>query len=263
MCRNNLVKTRTLRLLQPQLPCLKRIKPVRLRPDENRAHKGLIERVEFLNSVLDFALHLDTHLADIISQYGVWTYAILFLVIFCETGLVVAPFLPGDSLLFASGALAASGSMQIFLLVPLLICASVLGDTTNYTIGYNFGHKFLMKRDSKIFKRQYIDKTQGYFEKYGAKTMVIARFVPIVRTFAPFMAGVGKMKPKTFAMFIVLGATLWVSVCSSAGYFFGNLEIVKKHFGLVIVAIIAISVLPAVIEVIRHKRGEARAKGTV
>jgi membrane-associated protein len=219
--------------------------------------------VEFLHSVLDFALHLDTHLAEIISQYGVWTYAILFLVIFCETGLVVAPFLPGDSLLFASGALAAAGSMEVLVLYPLLICASILGDTTNYTIGYNFGHRFLANRNSRIFKRSYIEKTQGYFEKYGAKTMVIARFVPIVRTFAPFMAGVGKMKPRTFALFIVIGAMAWVSVCLLTGYFFGNLEIVKKHFGLVVIAIIFISVLPAVIEVIRHKRGNARAKGAV
>lgn len=216
--------------------------------------------MEFLHSALDFVLHLDTHLADIISQYGVWTYAILFLVIYSETGLVVAPFLPGDSLLFASGALAASGSMEIFIVYPLLICASVLGDSTNYTIGYNFGHKFLANRNSRIFKREYIEKTQGYYEKYGAKTMVIARFVPIVRTFAPFMAGVGKMKPRTFVTYIIIGATLWVSVCMLTGYFFGNLEIVKKHFGLVVIAIIIISVLPAVVEVIRHKRQKARTE---
>ncbi len=219
--------------------------------------------MEFLHSALDFVLHLDTHLADIISQYGVWTYAILFLVIYSETGLVVAPFLPGDSLLFASGALAAAGSMEILIVYPLLICASVLGDTTNYTIGYNFGHRFLMNRDSKIFKREYIEKTQGYYEKYGAKTMVIARFVPIVRTFAPFMAGVGKMKPRTFATYIVIGATLWVSVCMLTGYFFGNLEFVKKHFGMVIIAIIIISVLPAVVEIIRHKLQKAKSEKPV
>jgi membrane-associated protein len=216
--------------------------------------------VEFLKAVLDFALHLDTELAQIIAQYGAWTYVILFLVIFCETGLVVTPFLPGDSLLFTCGALAAVGAISVWVLFPLLIVASICGDTCNYTIGYNFGHKFLVKRDSKIFKRQYIDKTQQYYDKYGAKTMVIARFIPIVRTFAPFMAGVGKMKTRTFAIYIVIGATLWVSICMWSGYLFGNVPFVKKHFSLVILAIIVISVIPAVIEVIRHKRAEAKAK---
>jgi membrane-associated protein len=217
--------------------------------------------VEFLKAVLDFALHLDTELAQIIAQYGAWTYVILFLVIFCETGLVVTPFLPGDSLLFASGALAAIGAINVWVLFPLLIAASICGDTCNYSIGYNFGHKFLMKRDSKIFKRKYIDKTQEYYDKYGAKTMVIARFIPIVRTFAPFMAGVGKMKVRTFAMFIVIGATLWVSICLWSGYLFGDLPFVKKHFSIVILAIIGISVVPAIVEIIRHKMAARKAGG--
>jgi membrane-associated protein len=217
--------------------------------------------VEFLKAVLDFALHLDTELAQIISQYGVWTYGILFLVIFCETGLVVTPFLPGDSLLFAAGALAAVGAIDIMVLYPVLIIASICGDSCNYTIGYNFGHKFLIKRESRIFKRQYIEKTQHYYDKYGAKTMVIARFVPIVRTFAPFMAGVGKMKPRTFALYIVIGAVTWVSIGLWSGYLFGNVPFVKEHFSLVILAIIVISIIPAVIEIIRHKRAAAKAGG--
>lgn len=210
--------------------------------------------MDFLATAFDYFLHLDRHLGVVIQEYGVWTYAILFLVIYCETGLVVAPFLPGDSLLFASGAFAATGSLELAILMLVLICASVLGDSTNYTIGYNFGHRFLANRDSRVFKRKYIEKTQQYYDKYGAKTMVIARFVPIVRTFAPFMAGVGKMKPRVFALFIVIGATLWVSVCVLSGYFFGNLPFVRDNFGLVIIVIILISVMPAIIEIIRHKR---------
>lgn len=221
-----------------------------------------INRMDFLATAFDYFLHLDKHLGVVIQEYGVWTYAILFFVIFCETGLVVTPFLPGDSLLFASGAFAATGSLEPAILMLVLILASVLGDSTNYTIGYNFGHRFLANRDSKIFKRKYIDKTQDYYDKYGAKTMVIARFVPIVRTFAPFMAGVGKMKPRVFATFIVIGASLWVSVCVFSGYFFGNLPFVRDNFGLVIVVIILISILPAIIEIIRHKRQKQAASRT-
>jgi membrane-associated protein len=210
--------------------------------------------VELITQLLDLFLHLDKHLGSVIEHYGVWTYAILFVVIFCETGLVVTPFLPGDSLLFAAGAFAATGSLELAVLYIVLVCASVLGDTTNYTIGYNFGHRFLARRESKIFKKKYIEKTQRYYDKYGAKTMVIARFVPIVRTFAPFMAGVGKMKPRVFGVFIVIGAALWVSVCVLSGYFFGNLPFVRKNFGLVIIVIILISVTPAIVEFARHKR---------
>ncbi|MFZ1683278.1 MAG: DedA family protein [Candidatus Zixiibacteriota bacterium] len=217
--------------------------------------------MEFLKAVLDFALHLDTELAQIIAQYGAWTYVILFLVIFCETGLVVTPFLPGDSLLFATGALAAVGAINIWVLFPLLIAASICGDSCNYTIGFNFGHKFLVKRDSKIFKRKYIDKTQEYYDKYGAKTMVIARFVPIVRTFAPFMAGVGKMKTRTFAIYIVIGAVLWVSIGLWSGYLFGNVQFVKEHFSIVILAIIGISVIPAIVEIVRHKMAARKSRG--
>lgn len=210
--------------------------------------------MELITQLLDLFLHLDKHLGSVIEHYGVWTYAILFVVIFCETGLVVTPFLPGDSLLFAAGAFAATGSLELAVLYIVLVCASVLGDTTNYTIGYNFGHRFLARRESKIFKKKYIEKTQRYYDKYGAKTMVIARFVPIVRTFAPFMAGVGKMKPRVFGVFIVIGAALWVSVCVLSGYFFGNLPFVRKNFGLVIIVIILISVTPAIVEFARHKR---------
>jgi membrane-associated protein len=216
------------------------------------------QTMEFFSTAADYFLHLDKHLGLVIQQYGMWTYAILFLVVFCETGLVVTPFLPGDSLLFASGAFAAAGSLELVILLLVLVCASVFGDTTNYTIGYNFGHKFLAKRDSKIFKPKYIEKTQSYYDKYGAKTMVMARFIPIVRTFAPFMAGVGRMKPRVFGTYIVIGASLWVSVCVLAGYFFGGLPFVKDNFGLVIIVIILISILPAVIEVVRHKMRTGR-----
>lgn len=214
--------------------------------------------MEFIASAADYFLHIDRHLGLVIQQYGAWTYGILFIVIFCETGLVVTPFLPGDSLLFAAGAFAATGSLELAVLMLVFIGASVLGDSTNYTIGYNFGHRFLAKRDSKIFKRKYIEKTQWYYDKYGAKTMIMARFVPIVRTFAPFMAGVGHMKPRIFALFIVIGASAWVSVCVLSGYFFGTLPFVKNNFGLVIIVIILISITPGIIEVIRHKRPKKR-----
>ena len=210
--------------------------------------------MDFLATAFDYFLHLDKHLGVIIQDYGVWTYAILFLVIFCETGLVVTPFLPGDSLLFACGAFAATGALDLAVLMTVLIFASIIGDSTNYTIGYNFGHRFLAKRESRIFKRKYIEKTRQYYDKYGAKTMVIARFVPIVRTFAPFMAGVGKMKTRVFALFIVIGAILWVSVTVLSGYFFGNLPLVRSNLSVVILLIVLLSLLPGALEYLRSRR---------
>jgi membrane-associated protein len=210
--------------------------------------------VEFLQAAIDLFLHLDDHLANLISQYGVWTYAILFLVIFCETGLVVTPFLPGDSLLFAAGAFAATGSLNIFILFVLLIIAAILGDAVNYAIGKRLGTKPFDNPKSKIFKREYLDKTHAFYEKYGGKTIIMARFLPIVRTFAPFLAGVGSMTYAKFALYNVTGAILWVLVCAGGGFLFGNLPFVKENFSLVILAIIVISALPAIIEIIKSRR---------
>ena len=205
-------------------------------------------------TIIDFILHIDQHLVSLAAQYGVWIYAILFLIVFCETGLVVTPFLPGDSLLFAAGGIAAIGSMNIHLMVALLIAAAIIGDAVNVMIGKYFGEKLFANPDSKIFKRSYLDKTHAFYEKYGGKTIIIARFVPIVRTFAPFVAGMAKMDYSKFIRYNVIGAVLWVVLFSYIGYFFANTEFVKKNLGLVLIAIIVISVLPAVIEVIRAKR---------
>lgn len=210
--------------------------------------------MEVVSFLLDFVLHLDKHLVEIISEYGTWTYAILFLVIFCETGLVVTPFLPGDSLLFVAGALAAAGSFDVFLLFGLLFAAAVLGDNTNYAIGNYLGPKVFSKPNSRIFRKEYLDKTHKFFEKYGVKTIIIARFVPIVRTFTPFIAGVGKMSYWKFLSFDLVGGLIWIGSLVFAGFFFGNIPFIKNNLSFVIIAIILLSVLPAVIEVIREKR---------
>ncbi|MDO5059937.1 MAG: DedA family protein [Neisseria sp.] len=209
---------------------------------------------EFAAQIIDFILHIDQHLAALSAQYGLWIYAILFLIVFCETGLVVTPFLPGDSLLFAAGGIAAVGGMDIHLMVLLLLAAAVLGDAVNFAVGKYFGAKLFANPDSKIFRRSYLDKTHAFYEKYGGKTIIIARFVPIVRTFAPFVAGMAEMDYAKFIRYNIIGAVLWVVLFSYAGYFFANLPVVKNNLGLVLGAIIVISVLPAVIEVIRAKR---------
>lgn len=210
--------------------------------------------METISHLVDLFLHLDKHLAELILQYGGWTYAILFTIIFCETGLVVTPFLPGDSLLFAAGTFAAIGSFDLGWLCLVLATAAILGDAANYFIGNRIGHRVFEIKNSRIFRKEYLDRTHQFYEKYGGKTIVIARFVPIVRTFAPFLAGVGEMSYVKFAMYNVTGALLWVAVCVLGGYFFGNLPIVRNNFSLVILAIIVISVLPGVIEIIRHRR---------
>ena len=201
--------------------------------------------MEILKSLFDLFLHLDEYLAKIISDYGTWTYAILFVVIFVETGLVVMPFLPGDSLLFAAGTFAALGSLNIWLIAGLMMVAAVLGDAVNYSIGHYLG-----ERASKIkwIKKEHLDKTHAFFEKHGGKAIFLARFVPIVRTFAPFVAGIGKMSYAYFATYNVVGGVTWVLTFSLLGYFFGNLEFVRKNFELVIIAIILISVLPMFVE---------------
>jgi membrane-associated protein len=208
--------------------------------------------------LIDFLLHLDKHLSYIIENFGLWCYAIFFLIIFCETGLVVTPFLPGDSLLFAIGALDATGSLEVASIFVLLAAAAVLGDSANYAIGKYFGDVILKHQGKWFLKKEHVDRTHNFYEKYGAKTIVIARFVPIVRTFAPFIAGVGKMTYLKFFSYNVVGGLLWVTLFIFGGYFFGNIPFVKRNFSMVILAIIILSIMPAVIEVIREKRRVSR-----
>lgn len=203
-------------------------------------------------------MHLDLHLSTLTEQYGLWTYVILFLIIFCETGLVVTPFLPGDSLLFAVGALAAIGPLRLDYLLVMLTVAAILGDSLNYGIGRYIGPKVFAWEDSRIFKREYLDRTRAFYEKYGGKTIIFARFVPIVRTFAPFVAGVGAMDYRRFVVFNIAGGLAWIGILVLTGYFFGSMAIVKKNFTLVIFIIIIISILPGVVEYLRHHRGGAR-----
>lgn len=207
-----------------------------------------------ISSFIDLFLHLDKHLADLVIHYGSWVYGILTIIVFCETGLVIAPFLPGDSLLFAIGALCAVGSLNPFIIAPLLFIAAISGDNLNYWFGRTIGSKAFSNPDSKIFKQSYLQKTQSFYTNYGSKTIVIARFVPIVRTFAPFVAGLGKMNYRTFLSFSVGGALLWIILLISAGYFFGQIEFVKKNFSVVVLAIIAISILPALFETFKTRK---------
>ncbi|CAI0707269.1 DedA family protein [Serratia proteamaculans] len=216
--------------------------------------------MDIIKFVIDFILHIDVHLAELVAQYGMWVYAILFLILFCETGLVVTPFLPGDSLLFVAGALAAlpTNDLNVHTMVALMIGAAILGDAVNYTIGRLFGDKLFSNPNSKIFRRSYLDKTHQFYEKHGGKTIILARFVPIVRTFAPFVAGMGHMSYRHFAAYNVIGALVWVLLFTYAGYLFGDLPIVQENLKLLIVGIIIVSILPGVIEIWRHKRAAAR-----
>ncbi|MEW6028628.1 MAG: DedA family protein [Chloroflexota bacterium] len=213
--------------------------------------------MDFVTYLIDLFLHLDEYLAQIISQYGVWTYAILFFVIFMETGFVVTPFLPGDSLLFAAGTFAALGSLNVWLLAFLLMTAAVLGDTVNYWIGHYLGDRAY---NIKWIKKEYLDKTHTFFEKHGGKTIFLARFVPIVRTFAPFVAGIGRMSYGFFFRWNVIGGITWVALFTFAGYFFGNIPFIKRNFEFVIIAIILVSVLPMVYEWLKARREGRRAK---
>ncbi|MGA9116591.1 MAG: DedA family protein [Bacteroidota bacterium] len=210
--------------------------------------------MEFLNWALDLILRLDDHLLELTLQYGAWVYAILFLIIFCETGLVVTPFLPGDSLLFAVGSLTALGALDLTTVLLLLTGAAVLGDTANYWIGAYVGPKIFTEKHTRFLKREHLNRTHAFYEKYGGKTIVIARFVPIVRTFAPFVAGIGAMTYSKFFLYNVAGAVLWVFGLVLAGFWFGNLPIVKDNFSLVIGMIILISLLPGLVEWVRHRR---------
>jgi membrane-associated protein len=216
--------------------------------------------MSFLAQALDFFRHLDVHLASLITQYGTWTYGILFLIIFCETGLVVTPFLPGDSLLFAAGALAANPAMglNVFILWGVLMVAAIVGDTVNYWIGQAVGTR-VFKDDAKVLKTAYLRKTEEFFEKYGGKTIIIARFMPIVRTYAPFVAGASRMNYSKFILYNVVGALLWVTSLLAAGFFFGNVPFVKNNFETVVVAIIVLSILPGVFEYVKHRRARVAA----
>ncbi|BCB97246.1 membrane protein [Dissulfurispira thermophila] len=209
--------------------------------------------MDFIAYFIDIFLHLDKHLSMIIQNYGVLTYAILFLIIFCETGLVVTPFLPGDSLLFAAGTFAAIGALDIAILFVLLISAAMLGNTTNYWIGYFLGPRIFHKENVRFLNKKHLERTHRFYEKYGGKTIIIARFVPIVRTFAPFVAGIGRMTYSKFISYDILGGTSWVSTCIFSGYFFGNIPIVKQNFSIVILAIILISIMPGLVEFLRHR----------
>jgi len=215
--------------------------------------------MEFLSFVIDLFIHLDQHLSEIISQYGTWTYAILFLVIFMETGFVVTPFLPGDSLLFAAGTFAALDALNVYLLAGLLMVAAILGDTINYWIGHFIGER-AYTGEIKWIKKEYIDRTHAFFEKHGGKTIFLARFVPIIRTFAPFVAGVGRMSYGYFFSFNVIGGIVWVNVFLFAGYFFGNIPFIKHNFSIVILAIIFISLIPVFYEAWKARRESARSK---
>ncbi len=204
--------------------------------------------MELIKYFLDLILHLDKHLVELVNQYQSWTYGILFLIIFCETGLVVTPFLPGDSLLFAIGALSSKGELNVFLIFVLLSIAAILGDTVNYWIGNIVGPKVFTSEKSRWLNRKHLERTHEFYEKYGAKTIILARFVPIIRTFAPFVAGIGKMNYGKFLLYNVVGGIAWIAIFTYAGYFFGEIPVVKRNFTLVIFAIIIISVLPMVYE---------------
>jgi len=208
--------------------------------------------MEFIEYLIDLFLHLDKHLNEIIQQYGVITYVILFLVIFAETGLVFTPFLPGDSLIFAAGTFAALGSFNIHILFVILASAAILGDTVNYWIGHFVGMK-LFEKYPRVLKKEYLERTHQFYEKHGGKTIIIARFIPIIRTFAPFVAGIGSMSYSKFIAYNIIGGIVWCAMFAYGGYFFGTLPFVKNNFSIVIITIVLISILPGIIEFIRHK----------
>ena len=215
----------------------------------------------FLSDVVDFVLHLDVHLSEIIRDFGTWTYVILFLVITGETGLVIAPLLPGDSLLFAAGTFAARGDLNLWVLFISLSVAAVLGDALNYTVGRYLGPKLFRKDESRFLKKENLERTHHFFEKYGPVTIIIARFLPFVRTFAPFVAGMGRMGYPRFFAYNVVGGVAWVALFTFVGYFFGNIAFVKNHFPVVIIGIVVISVVPATAELIRRRRKAAASAG--
>jgi membrane-associated protein len=208
-----------------------------------------------MQTLIDLFLHLDVHLAELVARYGVWVYGFLFATIFAETGLVVTPFLPGDSLLFAAGAIAATGALDIRLLFLLLAGAAILGNTVNYSIGHFIGPRvFRADETHPLLNRQHLDRAHAFFEKYGGMAVVLTRFVPIIRTFVPFVAGAGAMRYTAFALYNVLGGILWVGICLGAGYAFGNVPVVKENFSLVAIGIVVVSMIPMVVEWLRHRK---------
>jgi membrane-associated protein len=211
--------------------------------------------MELIKALIDILLHLDKHLDLVIRNYGFWTYGIFFLIIFLETGLVVTPFLPGDSLLFAAGAFAALGSLDTKWLIMLLSIAAIAGDTLNYWIGYIVGPKVFSKEKSRFLNKDYLYRTHQFYERYGGKTIILARFIPIIRTFAPFVAGIGSMTYGRFIAYNIVGGIAWVAIFVLGGYFFGNIPSIKQNFSLVIAAIIFLSILPGIIEFLRHRKG--------
>jgi membrane-associated protein len=215
--------------------------------------------MEFLATFLDIVLHLDTHLLALVQDYGVWVYAILFAIIFAETGLVVAPFLPGDSLLFVIGALCGMGSLQLEVAMPLLILAAFMGDNTNYWIGRLLGLRLLERAGSRLIKHEHLEKTHAFYEKHGGKTVIFARFLPILRTFAPFVAGIGTMNYRHYVMFSIIGGVAWIGSLTLAGYFFGNIPVIKDNLTLMILVIVFLSFVPAMIQFFRHRRQGAAA----
>lgn len=210
--------------------------------------------MELLTAFIDLVLHLDTHLMALVQDYGVWVYGILFLIIFAETGLVFAPFLPGDSLLFVAGALCGLGALQLSWLMPLLMLAAFSGDNTNYWVGRLLGMRLFLRMEGRLLKREHLDKTHAFYEKHGGKTIIFARFMPIIRTFAPFVAGIGLMRYRLFVAFSALGSLAWIASLTLAGYFFGNIPVVKNNLTLIILVVILISFLPGIIQFIRHRR---------
>ena len=212
--------------------------------------------MELIAYFIDIFIHLDRHLSVVIQNYGTLTYLILFLIIFCETGLVVTPFLPGDSLLFAAGTFAAIGALDVTKTFILLSIAAVAGDTVNYWIGNFIGPKVFHKEDVRFLNKKHLEKTHQFYERYGGKTIIIARFIPIIRTFAPFVAGIGSMTYGRFLSYNIIGGILWIAVCVFAGYFFGNIPIVKQNFSFVILAIILVSIMPVIVGFIRHRYRE-------
>jgi membrane-associated protein len=210
--------------------------------------------MDLIAALADLVLHLDQHLVILVQTHGVWVYAILFTIVFLETGLVVTPFLPGDSLLFVAGTVAAAGRLDIHVLTLLLVAAAIIGDSVNYAIGRYLGPRIFRFEDSRFFKRAHVDRTHAFFDRHGGKTLIIARFVPIIRTYAPFVAGIGAMPYRRFLAYNVVGALLWVLSLTYAGYFFGNLPLVKDNLTLVIVGIIVISLMPGIFEILRARR---------
>jgi len=213
--------------------------------------------VDLFTAFVDIILHLDAQLLSLTQQYGLWIYAILFLIIYSETGLVIAPFLPGDSLLFVAGALCGMGALQLEWLVPLLVLAAFGGDNTNYWVGRLIGMRLIKRAGGRLIRREHLDKTHAFYERHGGKTVILARFLPIIRTFAPFVAGIGMMRYRRFVLFSAIGSAAWIASLSLAGYLFGNIPVVKNNLTLIIAGIIVISLLPAIREFIRHRRRPA------